>query len=178
MSWRPKKSPDLQAPSLALKKANKPPSPDLIELTSPEPAKVDEDSDGDEVVAELDHEHSPASSTGASGRLTPAETIHKNPSASDIKTALVNCTERRLKETPLALDFGAVKKMVEQELGLTSNFWGGKEDKWFTTSKNIIKMAVVSPSIANLTPSRLTRSLCRKNGFTEQATRLPRMPPG
>jgi hypothetical protein len=151
MPWRPKKNLDLHTMNIAFKKADTTPSPDLIEFTSPKLGNLVNDSDGDddEEVAELDHARSPASSTGASGRLTPLERTYSNPTADDVKHALVECTERRLKETPLALDFGAVKKMVEQELGLTPDFLGKKEgDEWYLIAKNTIKVAVVSTSIA------------------------------
>lgn len=62
----------------------------------------------------------------------------------EIDEALMSNTYERLQESPKALDFGVVKHRVEKELGLSPDIWA--EEQWFSRSKNIIKMAVVSPS--------------------------------
>lgn len=61
-----------------------------------------------------------------------------------IDEALIRNTYERLQESPRALDFGVVKHRVEKELGLSPDIWN--EERWFSRSKNLIKMAVVSLS--------------------------------
>ena len=81
------------------------------------------------------------SRSGARGRQT----------AREVAIALTNSTNERLQQSPGMLDFGAVKKAVEQNLGLTPDFWGkSEEDEWYMKSKNIIKQAVVSLHLTDL----------------------------
>jgi hypothetical protein len=143
--WRPK-SRDQHTTGAVSTKGYRSTGPDLIELASPESPKTDQDSDG--VGVDVSHGvagyQSPTSSTAASGVLTPPKKARGHPTTFEVEAALKRCTNRRLEESPLALDFGFVKKMVEQELGLTNDFWGkGEQDEWFLKSKNFIKMAVV-----------------------------------
>lgn len=142
--WRPKKNADLYAAGVAINKAAAPVSEELIDLSSPKPSETDQDSDGNgvDVSADLHDDQSLASSTAASGQLTPPRS-GESPTAMDVEAALISSTNQRLRESPMALDFGVVKQRVEQELGLTPDFWGKDEhDEWFLKSKKIIKMAI------------------------------------
>lgn len=70
------------------------------------------------------------------------------PTASEVAAALIASTNERLQQFPKNLDFGVVKQGAEQRLGVTSDFWLDRDgDEWFSRSKNIIKMAVVSTHV-------------------------------
>lgn len=78
-------------------------------------------------------------------RLPLAATTEQPPiTTMIIEEALMRNTYDRLQESPKALGFGVVKHRVEKELGLSPDVWN--EEQWFTRSKDIIKMTVVSSS--------------------------------
>lgn len=86
-------------------------------------------------------------SSGSSGRGTPI-LRSGTPTAEEIVTALVCSAVERLKQTPLDINFGVVKAMAAQKLGVSINFWGTNDQyEWFSKSKNIIKKTTVSVSI-------------------------------
>ncbi|KAK5957286.1 hypothetical protein OHC33_001658 [Knufia fluminis] len=104
-----------------------------------------DDPNGVAVSNVLQYVHSRTVSRTSSS--SPPQSGHNaRPTANDVAAALISSTYERLHVSPKALDFGVVKQMVEEKLGLTFAFWGKDDrDEWFSKSKNIIKMAVQLP---------------------------------
>ncbi|EXJ70670.1 uncharacterized protein A1O5_05660 [Cladophialophora psammophila CBS 110553] len=96
------------------------------------------DEDGIDVSDTLSRNPSVSFTPSSSQIALPGERVAHT--ADDIEAALIKCTNERLRESPRALDFGVVKKRVEQALGLPSDLWAS--DEWFLKSKSIIKRAV------------------------------------
>jgi hypothetical protein len=98
----------------------------------------DDDSDDDQAGAAVT-----GIATQSSGGTTRAK--HHALTPKEIESALIGRTNARLELDSRGLDFGVVKREVERELGLPSDFWGKNEqDPWFWKSKKILKKAVVS----------------------------------
>jgi len=119
---------------------------DLIYFPRSTSSKTDQDSNatGSHVSTKVQYEQSPGLSSTSSG--PPARSQgYRRREATDVAAALFNCTTESLQLSPKGLDFGVVKREVEQKLGLSPDFWGKDErDEWFLKSKHIIKMAVVN----------------------------------
>jgi len=122
------------------------------ELTIPSRPRILEiDHDGKEngvrLGQNLQQGLSPSASSTSSGPTLQGHT-GQLPTASEAAAALIASTNEFLQLFPKNLDFGAVKQQAAQRLGVTSDFWLDRHgDEWFSRSKNIIKMAVVSTHI-------------------------------
>lgn len=128
-----------------------------------------DDPNGVAVSNVLQYVHSRTVSRTSSS--SPPQSGHNaRPTANDVAAALISSTYERLHVSPKALDFGVVKQMVEEKLGLTFAFWGKDDrDEWFSKSKNIIKMAVVSIRIT-ISWNMLTMLVGRVGGDDRQFT--------
>lgn len=145
MPWPPKHAADFYDTVSATNDTSIPDSESVIPSKSRTP-EVDEDSNGSgvDVTAKSRCEQA-LSYFPTSQALATRPRANNGPAAGDIAAALVDSTNERLQQSPRALDFGAVKHMVERKLGLTPDFWGkSAQDEWFNKSKDIIKKAVVS----------------------------------
>lgn len=146
-AWRPKRNTELHAKSAIIDEHPIPlSSTNLIEFPGAKPLDVDQDSDGEgvDVPTELRSDRASASSAASSvhpGLWFPS----RKPTTHEVAAALIQSTNKLLKESPKAVDFGFVKTKTEQLLGLKPDFWGKSEhDEWFLKSKNIIKLTIVS----------------------------------
>jgi hypothetical protein len=147
LAWRPKKNTEPHAKSAIVDERHVPPSSaNLIEFPGARPLGIDQDSDGEgvDVPTELRSDRASASSAASSvqqGSWVPS----RKPTTYEVAATLIQSTNKLLKESPKAVDFGLVKTRTEQLLGLKPDFWGKSEhDEWFLKSKNIIKLTIVS----------------------------------
>jgi len=116
----------------------------------PSRSKAFEGGNGNHTSARVQYENSPAWSVASSGS-SPHSGANARPRANDVADALYNSTKECLQQSTKGLDFGVVKQRAEQTLGVGSDFWGKNDrDDWFLTSKNIIKMAVVSVPVRTI----------------------------
>lgn len=112
----------------------------------PEQSPADQDSDQSSTNTPAELQYDPLVATTAAPLSSLIPTIaNRMPTESEVEAVLISSTNQKLLLSPAALDFGVVKAMAAQRLGLELNFWGrSDQDEWHVKSKKIIKAAVVS----------------------------------
>lgn len=142
--WRPSAWGQMQTGKASANGTSMAASKPVLPMYETRGAGVDDHSDGEGtyISAQLQSVHLSGSPRPSSSRIaTTGRTV--SPVPEEVVAALINCTRERLEKTPTGIDFGVVKRRVEQKLCLTPAFWGRDESsQWFSRSKNVIKMAV------------------------------------
>ena len=126
-----------------------PVSKELAFLSRPRVLEAEHDGTENNINASEHLQGGPRSaSSNTPSSPAPRGSSGESPTAGEIAAALIASTNKLLQRFPKNLDFGAVKQGAEQRLGVSPEFLGKHEgDTWFSVSKNIIKMAVVSLNV-------------------------------
>ena len=114
----------------------------------------------------------------------PQQPSGHSPDPHSIERALIIATFSVLNTNPRTCNFGTIKRLAEAALGLEEGFWGSNPyNPWFERSKQVIKWATVSISLAFLRRFEKEYNfdadcLDRSTGWSAPTARHLATPPG